>query len=108
MIFDMDPMAWGPIKQALVNERHCFLLIFFQNHDFLAFSYGSHGFGAHLESWSWKCIVKSIGVHYESLMNLQGWGPTPQMFGTLHRCTSPFHQDLKKYIKPAVGHTFGV
>ena len=49
-----------------------------------------------------------MGVHDESFMNLEVWGPTPQMFGTLHSCTSPFHQDFKKYIKPAVGHTFGV
>ena len=108
LIFHMDPMVLGHIKEALVKERYGFFMISVENHDFIDFSHGSHGFGAHLWSWSCKCIVKSIGVHDESFMNLPGWGPTSQIFGTLHSYTSPFHQDFKKYIKPAVGHTFGV
>ena len=35
------------VNEALVKERHGFLLILLENHDFNTFSYGSHGFGAH-------------------------------------------------------------
>ena len=48
LIFHMDPMALEPIKEALVKERHGFDMILLENHDFIDFTYGSHGFGAHL------------------------------------------------------------
>ena len=45
LIFHMDPMALEPIKEALVKERYGFDMILLENHDFIDFLYGSHGFG---------------------------------------------------------------
>ena len=47
------------INQGIVMEMHGFSLILLENHDFIEFSCGSHGFGAHKVWFFIDLITKS-------------------------------------------------